>query len=97
MEATLAKFWAPEQDDAAWDAFEQIEQSLRRTRIVLEQLLAAQPRQRAATIDREIEARAVELKQCGVCKPITQAREEVAKRHGYASGAALKKWLSRNR
>jgi len=38
IEATLAEFWAPEQDDTAWNAFEQIEQSLRRTRTVLEQL-----------------------------------------------------------
>jgi hypothetical protein len=38
IEATLAKFWGPEQDDTKWDihkALERIQQSLQRTWIVL--------------------------------------------------------------
>ena len=51
----------------------------------------------AAAISREIVARADELRRCGVQNPITQAREEAAKRWGHASGAALHRWLRRNR
>jgi hypothetical protein len=56
-----------------------------------------QRKKQAVAIRCEIAARAAELKQCGVRTPIVQAREEVAKRYGRASGLALKKWLVRNR
>jgi hypothetical protein len=52
---------------------------------------------RAATIAREIAARADELRRRGVHNPITQARNEAAKRWHHASGAALHRWLRRNR
>jgi hypothetical protein len=58
---------------------------------------ATQRKKQATGIRREIAARAAELKQCGIRTPIAQAREEVAKRCGRASGPALKKWLVRNR
>jgi len=51
----------------------------------------------AATIDREITARADELRRQDVLNPITQARNEAAERWGHASGAALHRWLRRNR
>jgi hypothetical protein len=57
----------------------------------------AQRKKQATDIRCEIATRAAELKQCGVRTPIAQAREEVAKRYGRASGLALKKWLVRNR
>jgi len=71
-------------------------------KMALEQAAAlANPREqskrRAAAIKREIDARAAKLKQCGVSNPVEQARAEAAKRHGYASEQALKKWLRRNR
>jgi hypothetical protein len=100
IEATLAKFWAPEQDDTKWDVhklIEQIGQSLRRTRTVLDQLLAAQPRQRAAALFREREARAAELRRSGVRNPVAQAEKEIAEREGFASGPAFNRWLRRRR
>ena len=98
IEAALAKFLAPEQDDTKWDVhkqFEQIEQSLRRVRIVLEQLVAAQPKQRAAHIKREVDALTDEFKRSGARQPRKLAWEKVAKREGHASGDALKKWVNR--
>jgi hypothetical protein len=97
IEATLAEFRAPKQGDAVWAAFDQIEQSLRRTRTVLDQLLAAQPRQRAAALFREREARAAELRRSGVRNPVAQAEKEIAEREGFASGPAFNRWLRRRR
>ena len=98
MEAELAKFWAPEQDDTKWDVhkqIEQLEQGLRRTRIVLEQLVAAQPKQRAVHIKREVDALTDQFKRSGARQPRKLAWEKVAKREGHASGDALKKWVNR--
>jgi hypothetical protein len=95
MEATLAKFWAPEQDDTAWNAFDHIEQRLRRTRTVLEQLAAAQPRQQAVRIKREVDALTDEFKRSGARQPRKLAWEKVAKRER-RSVAALKRWANRN-
>jgi len=56
-----------------------------------------QRKRRAATINREIDARAAELKQCGVSNPITRAKEEAAERWGHDKVEALDRWLRRNR
>ena len=58
---------------------------------------AARKKILAATIRREIAALANELRKRGVRNPITRAEEEVAKRWQHASGAALNRWLRRNR
>jgi hypothetical protein len=58
---------------------------------------AARRKMLAAAIDREIAMLADELRHRGVRNPITGAREALAKRYRHASGAALKRWLCRNR
>jgi hypothetical protein len=62
---------------------------------LLEQLLAAQPRQRAAHIKREVDALTDEFKRGGARQSRKLAWEKVAKREGHASGDALKKWVNR--
>jgi hypothetical protein len=56
-----------------------------------------QRKRRAAVIKREIDARAAELKRCGVSNPVTQAKKEAAERRGYDNVEALDRWLRRNR
>jgi hypothetical protein len=59
--------------------------------------LEAQKKRLVAAIRREVAVRADELKGRGVSKPITQAWKDVAERHGYQSGPALKRSVNRNR
>jgi len=56
-----------------------------------------QRKRRAATINREVDARAAELKQRGVRNPVELAEEEAAKRWGHKSGPGLNRWCRRNR
>jgi hypothetical protein len=51
----------------------------------------------AAEIDFEIAMRVAELERCGICNPVTQAKEAVAKRWGHGKVEALNRWLRRNR
>jgi hypothetical protein len=51
----------------------------------------------AAEIDFEIAMRVAELEKCGVRNPVTQAKEEAAKRWGHDKVEALNRWLRRNR
>jgi len=103
LDAAAAKICSAE-DDALLDA--RVEEVLRRSDRFIQAMRdldappedwRAQRKRQAAAIRHEIAVRAAELKQCGVRKPIAQAREEVARRYGRASGLALKKWLVRNR
>ena len=102
-EAEAAKICSAK-DDALLDA--RVEETLRKADRLIQAMQdvdappegwRTQRKRQAATIKREIAVRAAELRQCGVRKPIAQAKEEVAKRYGRASGLALKKWLVRNR
>ena len=102
-EAEAAKICSAE-DDALLDA--RVDEALRKMDRHIQAMrdLDAPPedwrvqrKKQAAAIRREIAVRATELKQYGVRTPIAQAREEVARRYGRASGPALKKWLVRNR
>ena len=103
-EVAAAKF-RPAEDDALLDA--RVEEASRKADRFIQAMqdvdappedwLALQRKRQAAAIRCEIAARAAELKQQGVRAPTAQAREEVAKRYGRASGLALKKWLVRNR
>jgi len=108
VEEILAKF-RPAADDTARDAlraalraesrkqYEQIVQNIRQLVTIIEQLTAAQPRQRAVDIRREITARADELRRRGVRDPVTRAEKEIAERLGHASGPSLNRWLRRHR
>jgi hypothetical protein len=58
---------------------------------------ATQRKRQVVAIRREIAARAEELRRAGVSKPVTQAEAEIAERWQHASGAALNRWLRRNR
>jgi hypothetical protein len=58
---------------------------------------AARRKKLAATIAREIAVRADELRRRGVRNPVTQAEKEAAERWHHVSGAALNRWLRRNR
>jgi len=58
---------------------------------------SARKKMLAAAIKLEIAAHADELRRHGVRNPVTQAKEEIAKRWQHASGAALDRWLHRNR
>jgi hypothetical protein len=58
---------------------------------------SARKKMLAAVIRREIVAHADELRRRGVHNPVTQAEAEIAKRWQHASGAALNRWLRRNR
>ena len=60
-------------------------------------LSTMQRKRRAAAIRGEIAARVDELRQRGVRNPVTQAEREVAERYQHANGAALNRWLRRNR
>jgi hypothetical protein len=51
----------------------------------------------AATIDFEIAMRVAELERYGIRNPVTQAKEEAAKRWGHDKVEALNRWLRRNR
>src|SRR5262249_28037634 len=69
------------------------------------QILQAQPKdwpvmqkkQWVAVIKREIAARAEELRRAGVHNPVARAEAEIAERWQHANGAALNRWLRRNR
>jgi hypothetical protein len=55
-------------------------------------------RKRLATVmAREIDVLAAQLRKQGVANPITQARDRLAQRCGFASGQSLHRWLRRNR
>lgn len=73
----------------------------RRTRIEAAIGELADPRAKkkmlAAAITCEIATRALELRASGARDPITRAEKEAAERLGHASGAALNRWLRRNR
>ena len=58
---------------------------------------ATQRKKRAAAIRREIAARANELRRRGVRNPIAKAEQEFAELYQHANGAALNRWLRRNR
>jgi len=58
---------------------------------------SARKKMLAATIRREIAARADELRRQGVRNPVEQAEAEIAKRLQHANGAALNRWLRRHR
>ena len=60
-------------------------------------LSATQRKRRAAAIRREIATRAEELRRRGVRNSVEQAEAEIAERWQHASGAALNRWLRRNR
>jgi hypothetical protein len=60
-------------------------------------IAAAEQRQRAAELRREIEVRAAELKQCGRRNPVQLAEEDIAKRLGWKSAVALNRWIRRHR
>jgi len=55
-----------------------------------------QRKEQAAAIRLDIAARADELRRRGVHNPVTRAEEEIAKRW-QRTGAALNRWLRRNR
>ena len=59
-------------------------------------LAATQRKEQAAAIRLDIAARADELRRRGVHNPVTRAEEEIAKRW-QRTGAALNRWLRRNR
>jgi hypothetical protein len=105
--AVLAKMMRRPQDRAAMGAlliemFETLEAFLK----VLNEVMAArfkewgdppvvQRRRRAAVIRGEHWARVDKLRRHGVRNPITQAWKELAERHGFDSGYALKRWVRR--
>jgi hypothetical protein len=103
IEVVVAQIRAATEDDAPTNppTFDDIGQALR----TLQQprpedgrdLSATQRKRRAATIRREIAMRAEELRRAGVPSPVTQAEEEMAKWWQHTNGAALNKWLRRNR
>jgi hypothetical protein len=74
-----------------------VEKLFQQIKTALEAYPKAMRRQWAAELKREIDARAAELKQCGVRDPVARAEEEVAKRRGFRSGPALNRWVRRNR
>jgi acyl-CoA reductase-like NAD-dependent aldehyde dehydrogenase len=90
-------------DNAATNplTFDDIRQALR----TLEQprpedwrdLAAAQRKRQVAAIRREIAARAEEFRRIGISNPVMRAEAEIAERWQHASGAALNRWLRRNR
>jgi len=88
-EAAVAQIWAAIEGDAA------TKRTLRQAQP--EDRPAMQRKKRAAVIKREIAARAEELRRLGVNKPVTRAEKEIAERWQHASGAALNRWLRRNR
>jgi len=96
IEATIAKVRAAEQDDAAMDALRD-EVDKQTDQVVLMALEALGQAPKAAIIDGQVKARADELRRSGVRAPVGQAENEVAKQHGFRNGAALNKWLRRNR
>jgi hypothetical protein len=100
IEATIAKVRAAaEQDDAAIDALLH-ESHKHLDRVLLMRLKAMEhvaAEERAAIIDQEIKERADELRRSGIRAPVRQAENEAAKQHGFRSGAALNRWLRRNR
>jgi hypothetical protein len=54
-------------------------------------------KRQAAVRAREVEALAEKFKRQGARDPITQARDKLAPKWGFASGGSLNRWLRRNR
>jgi hypothetical protein len=103
-EAAVAQIWATIKGDAPTNPLT-YDDILQAFRILMQEaqpkdwhdFAATQRKKQVAAIKREIAARAEELRRLGVRNPVEQAEEELAERWQHASGAALNRWLRRNR